>query len=70
MSTTCTPPSPARAPGWTLSEETDVRPLLGRLRDRLGVDSDPVEAFRRGGFGERLARERGSTTVESAYERT
>jgi L-rhamnose isomerase / sugar isomerase len=50
--------------------ETDVRPLLARLRERLGVDADPVEAFRRGGFGERLVQERGTTEVESAYERT
>jgi L-rhamnose isomerase / sugar isomerase len=50
--------------------ETDVRPLLGRLREELGVDPDPVEAFRRGGHAERLERERGTTSVESAYERT
>ena len=49
--------------------ETDVRPLLGTLRERLGVDPDPVEGFRRGGHAERLARERGTTSVESAYER-
>ncbi|HZT16221.1 MAG TPA: L-rhamnose isomerase [Gaiellaceae bacterium] len=49
--------------------ETDVRPLLARLRGELGVDPDPVEAFRRGGHAERLARERGVASVESAYER-
>jgi L-rhamnose isomerase/sugar isomerase len=49
--------------------ETDVRPLLGRLRESLGVDPDPVEAFRRGGYAERLAAERGTASVESAYER-
>jgi L-rhamnose isomerase/sugar isomerase len=49
--------------------ETDVRPLLGTLRERLGVDRDPVESLRRGGHAERLARERGTTSVESAYER-
>jgi L-rhamnose isomerase/sugar isomerase len=49
--------------------ETDVRPLLAQLREELGVDPDPVEAFRRGGYAERLARERGTTSVESAYER-
>jgi L-rhamnose isomerase / sugar isomerase len=38
--------------------ETDVRPLLARLREALGVDPDPVEAFRRGGHAERLAEER------------
>jgi L-rhamnose isomerase/sugar isomerase len=48
--------------------ETDVRPLLGRLRREVGVDDDPVAAFRDGGFGDVLARERGTTSVESAYE--
>ena len=50
--------------------ETDVRPLLARLRTEIGVDPDPVEAFRRGGHAERLARERGTASAESAYGRT
>ncbi len=45
--------------------EADVRPLLRRLRDELGVDEDPVDAFRRGGYAERLARERGPAAVAS-----
>jgi L-rhamnose isomerase / sugar isomerase len=49
--------------------ETDVRPLLGRLREEIGIDPDPVEAFRRSGFAARLAEERGVASVESAYER-
>jgi L-rhamnose isomerase / sugar isomerase len=49
--------------------ETDVRPLLARLRRELGVADDPVEAFRAGGYGEALARERGTASVESAYEK-
>jgi L-rhamnose isomerase/sugar isomerase len=48
--------------------ETDVRPLLARLRARLGVPEDPVAAFRDGGYGDTLARERGTASVESAYE--
>jgi L-rhamnose isomerase/sugar isomerase len=48
--------------------ETDVRPLLGRLRATLGVPEDPVAAFRDGGYGDALARERGTASVESAYE--
>ena len=50
--------------------ETDVRPLVARLRAEVGVEPDPVEAFRRGGYAERLAHERGTASVESAYERT
>ena len=49
--------------------ETDVRPLLARLREAMGVDPDPVDAFRRGRYSERLARARGTASVESAYER-
>jgi L-rhamnose isomerase/sugar isomerase len=48
--------------------ETDVRPLLAQLRAELGVPADPVEAFRSGGYGERLAHERGIVTATSAYE--
>jgi L-rhamnose isomerase/sugar isomerase len=50
--------------------ETDVRPLLARLREQLAVDPDPVAAFRQGGHAERLARERGTASAASAYERT
>ena len=50
--------------------ETDVRPLLARLRAEAGLQSDPVEAFRAGGYGERLAAERGVASVESAYEQS
>ena len=49
--------------------ETDVRPLLVRLRRELGVEPDPVEAFREGGYAAALAGERGIASVESAYER-
>ena len=48
--------------------ETDVRPLLARLRNQLGVAEDPVAAFREGGYGDALAQERGTASVESAYE--
>jgi L-rhamnose isomerase / sugar isomerase len=48
--------------------ETDVRPLLGRLRRDLGIDEDPVAAFRSGGFAEALASDRGTAAVQSAYE--
>src|SRR5262249_4926113 len=50
--------------------ESDVRPLLERLRAGQGLAPDPVRAFREGGHAERLAAERGTTSVESAYERT
>ena len=48
--------------------ETDVRPLLARLREDLGVEADPVAAFRAGGYAERLAAERGTVAVERLRE--
>jgi L-rhamnose isomerase / sugar isomerase len=48
--------------------ETDVRPLLARHRNGLGLPEDPVAAFREGGFAEQRAVERGIASVESAYE--
>jgi L-rhamnose isomerase/sugar isomerase len=50
--------------------EADVRPLLARWRAERGLEADPVEAFRSGGYGERLAAERGTSAVQSAYETT
>ena len=37
---------------------TDVRPLLGLLREHQGVDTDPYAAYRASGYQERIARER------------
>ncbi|MGW4982125.1 L-rhamnose isomerase [Streptomyces mirabilis] len=37
---------------------TDVRPLLGAVREELGLDADPVSAYRRSGWGEKIAVER------------
>ena len=48
--------------------ETDVRPVLAELRRGLGVPENPVAAFREGGHAETLAQERGTASVESAYE--
>ncbi|MFJ7966277.1 L-rhamnose isomerase [Streptomyces sp. NPDC096324] len=37
---------------------TDVRPLLAEVRAELGLDPDPVAAYRRSGYAERIAAER------------
>ncbi|MBI2247189.1 MAG: L-rhamnose isomerase [Armatimonadetes bacterium] len=47
--------------------ETDVRPLLASVREELGVPVDPVEAFRREGHRERMARERGTQAAGAGY---
>jgi L-rhamnose isomerase/sugar isomerase len=37
---------------------TDVRPLLAELREDMGLDPDPMEAYRRSGHQDKLERER------------
>ncbi|HEY8870402.1 MAG TPA: L-rhamnose isomerase [Candidatus Limnocylindrales bacterium] len=37
---------------------TDVRPLLAEVRTGLGLDPDPVAAYARSGYGERIVAER------------
>ncbi|MFD9960330.1 L-rhamnose isomerase [Amycolatopsis sp. NPDC058986] len=37
---------------------TDVRPMLAELRSEQGLDPDPVAAYRRSGYGERIAANR------------
>ncbi len=37
---------------------TDVRPLLGELRQDMGLDADPLGAYRRSGYGEKIVAER------------
>jgi L-rhamnose isomerase / sugar isomerase len=48
--------------------ETDVRPVLARLRRAVGVPEDPFLAFRESGYAEEVSRERGTASVQSAYE--
>jgi L-rhamnose isomerase/sugar isomerase len=38
---------------------TDVRPLLRELREEMGLDPQPLEAFRRSGYTRAAAKERG-----------
>ncbi|MFI6273907.1 L-rhamnose isomerase [Streptomyces sp. NPDC050988] len=37
---------------------TDVRPLVGEVREELGLDADPIAAYRRSGWAEKIAAER------------
>ena len=37
---------------------TDVRPLLGELRGESGLDPDPLAAYARSGYGEKIVAER------------
>ncbi len=38
--------------------DTDVRPLLAALRQEMGLDPDPMAAYARSGYAERIAAER------------
>ena len=37
---------------------TDVRPLLAQLRQEAGLDADPVAAYHRSGYAEKIVAER------------
>jgi len=37
---------------------TDVRPLLAELRQEMGLDADPISAYRRSGWAEKIVEER------------
>jgi len=38
--------------------DTDVRPLLAQVRQELGAEADPLGAYRRSGYFERIAKDR------------
>jgi L-rhamnose isomerase/sugar isomerase len=44
---------------------TDVRPLLADLRADLGLDPDPVAAYHRSGYAEKIIAERVGGTPAS-----
>ena len=43
--------------------QTDVRPLCGQVRERLGAAADPIAAFRASGYVARVAEQRGGLRV-------
>jgi L-rhamnose isomerase/sugar isomerase len=47
--------------------ETDVRPLLAEARVRMGLDPDPIAAFRQSGYADEVARTRIGTVVGAGY---
>ena len=58
--------------------DTDVRPLLRRLRERMGLDPEPMAAYARSGYAERIVADRvggqaggvGRMTVRTRRTRT
>ncbi len=50
---------------------TDVRPLLAELREEMGLDPDPIAAYARSGYAEKIVAERvGGDAGRLGYLRT
>jgi L-rhamnose isomerase/sugar isomerase len=47
---------------------TDVRPLLAKVRQELGVPADPLAAYRASGYEAQIAKARGKATGGSGYQ--
>ena len=47
--------------------KTDVRPLLRDFREALGIDPNPMQALKRGGYAEKNALERGTAAAGGGY---
>ncbi|NPV08077.1 MAG: L-rhamnose isomerase [Anaerolineae bacterium] len=48
--------------------DTDVRPLLAQVRVEMGLEPDPLAAYRASGYQERIAKERGTAGGGSGYQ--
>lgn len=48
--------------------KTDVRPLLHKVRQELGVPENPLAAYRASGYEEKIARERGTAAQAGGYQ--
>ncbi|MCX7939179.1 MAG: hypothetical protein N2545_07050, partial [Thermoflexales bacterium] len=47
--------------------ETDVRPLLARVREEMGLHPDPIAALQASGYEQRIAAERGVATTSGGF---
>jgi L-rhamnose isomerase/sugar isomerase len=47
--------------------ETDVRPLLARVREEMGLHPDPIAAYRADDYAQRIAEERGTAAAGGGY---
>ena len=48
--------------------KTDVRPLLAQVREEMGVPEDPVEAYWKSGYEEKIRSARGTHTSSGGYQ--
>jgi L-rhamnose isomerase/sugar isomerase len=47
---------------------TDVRPLLARVREEMGVPVDPIAAYRESGYEEKIRKERGLAATSGGFQ--
>jgi L-rhamnose isomerase/sugar isomerase len=52
----------------TEAYHTDVRPLLAKARDEMGVPVDPSKAYLSSGYEEKIAAERGTADTGGGYQ--
>ena len=45
--------------------ETDVFPLLAKVRTEIGIDVNPLENYRRSGYAEKIKKERGDSGINT-----
>jgi L-rhamnose isomerase/sugar isomerase len=50
------------------SFSTDVRPLLARVREEIGVPVDPIAAYRESGYEEKIRKERGLAATSGGFQ--
>jgi L-rhamnose isomerase / sugar isomerase len=48
--------------------KTDVRPLLAQVREEMGVPEDPIGAYLKSGYEEKIRSERGTHTSSGGYQ--
>jgi L-rhamnose isomerase/sugar isomerase len=48
--------------------KTDIRPLLAQVREEMGVPEDPIEAYQKSGYEEKIRKVRGTHTSSGGYQ--
>ncbi|MEJ2543619.1 MAG: L-rhamnose isomerase [Calditrichaceae bacterium] len=51
----------------TSAFETDVRPLLKQVRIEMGIDPDPIQAYRNDNYADKIAQERDNEVAGEGY---
>jgi L-rhamnose isomerase/sugar isomerase len=52
----------------TAAYRTDVRPLLEKVREEMGVPPDPLAAYRASGYEQKIRAERGLAPASGGFQ--